>query len=654
VSEDAAGAPGYSAGPGNPVAERMQALLSRAVEDQISEQRTVANALADVRGQVAAVGEGLRGAASGVAVERLRTDLAAVATELRMSTTGLGERFDVLARRLDEQAAAIAGAGSGSAELTGQLDGLANGLDGLAHDVAAHGAIVQRLTADIAAQGVSVQRLTTAVQALAAFPEALAALQKDLAGLHDRLSPLADIRTAVAELQSRESAADIIRPELEALITRVERVSSSADVARMRDSVVLALTERIDVLAASPAISPEQLSAALTEVVGPLQSRLDGLAAGGPALDRLQALDARLHGLEEALGQLGDRVGQVGDAAGGIPAVATDLHRLTLQVEGLGGVTADVAGVRERMDGLATVAVDVAGLRHDVDEVGTRVAGLSVPTTEQISAAVAARLADRLVDELSPRVADVVLDRIGPVVAQQVGEKVAASILDGVEASTAQAEGRLRTHMDEAILTLAEALLRKRRPNRSWAPEAAADEDDDEEGEPAAERSLPLAPQPATPEPAAAARLEPRKPAPPAPKLPGPVDRGDDGPEHGQDDDQARSTVHGQDDRQDEDDARKPAALGFDEVSAPKPAPPARPSTRTAARAAARAAARETARETRETRETARPTSRPAGATGPTVLPAEPASRRAPAAVDVDDEDDDDGIRRRPWWRPGG
>lgn len=52
MSEDAAGAPGYSAGPGNPVAERMQALLSRAVEDQISEQRTVANALADVRGQI--------------------------------------------------------------------------------------------------------------------------------------------------------------------------------------------------------------------------------------------------------------------------------------------------------------------------------------------------------------------------------------------------------------------------------------------------------------------------------------------------------------------------------------------------------------------------------------------------------------------------
>src|SRR5690349_2626405 len=156
----------------------MQALLSRAVEDQLSEQRSVANALAEVRGQVAAVGEGLRGAASGVAVERLRAELSAVATELRMSTTGLGERFDILARRLDEQAAAIAGADDGSSEISGRLEAL---------------------TRDIAAQGAAITRLTAAVSSLSAFPQVLTSLQRDVADLQDGLAPLTEIQAALTE-----------------------------------------------------------------------------------------------------------------------------------------------------------------------------------------------------------------------------------------------------------------------------------------------------------------------------------------------------------------------------------------------------------------------------------------------------------------------
>ena len=228
MTQDGTTAGGLAAGPGNPVAERMQALLSRAVEEQVSEQRTVSNALAEVRAQVAAVGEGLRGAASGVAVERLRTDLSGLATEVRMSTSGLGERFDVLARRLDEQAAAIAAAGGGSSQVTSQLDAMAG---------------------EVAAQGAAVQRLGAAVAALAAFPEALAALQRDVGGIHDRLAPLADVRSAVSELQARGSAAEAVRPELEALAGTVAGMlaektagmATAADVTRLRDSVVSSL-----------------------------------------------------------------------------------------------------------------------------------------------------------------------------------------------------------------------------------------------------------------------------------------------------------------------------------------------------------------------------------------------------------------------------
>ncbi len=590
--------PGY-AGAGNPVAERMQALLSRAVEDQLSEQRTVANALAEVRAQVAAVGEGLRGAASGVAVERLRTDLSGVATELRMSTTGLGERFDVLARRLDEQSAAMAAAGSGSADRTAELT-----------------ARLDAVAADVAEQGAGVQRLSAAVSALAAFPEALAALQNDLAGLHDRLSPLADVRAAVGDLQARGSVAEAVRPELEALSARVGLLASAADVDRVRDSVVASLTERIDGRTERPAVSPEEL----TEALAPLRSGLAELAAGGPAADHITAVDGRLHGLETLLGQLGDRLSHVGDAAGGIPAVATDLHRLTEQVEALGGLAGELAAVRQQVGGVSALTTEVTGLRQDVEDLGSRVAGLAVPSTEEIAAAVAARLADRLVDQLAPRIADVVLERIGPRVAEQVGDVATKRVLAGVESSTSQAEARLRTHMDEAILTLAEALLHKRRPSRSWATEAAADEDDDDEqGEPVP----PLAPTKApAPAPAATARR-----AAPPPSL------------AVQDDDEPTVATEAIDVAKvtDATDATEDAEDAEDEPASDEP---------------------DTAPTVRAVTLPEPP--RPAPAPGPTsrlphgdVLPAGTGSRGG-HPLDRDEDDDDDGARRRPWWRPGG
>ncbi len=43
------------AGAGSPMSERMQSLLSRAVEDQLTEQRQVAGALGEVHGQLARI-----------------------------------------------------------------------------------------------------------------------------------------------------------------------------------------------------------------------------------------------------------------------------------------------------------------------------------------------------------------------------------------------------------------------------------------------------------------------------------------------------------------------------------------------------------------------------------------------------------------------
>ena len=95
-------------GPSGPVAERMQALLSRAVEDQASEQRQVTTVLSEIRHLVAGLSEQLRGTASDARVESLSGDLAALSADLRSTTTGMGERLDVLTRRVEEQAASSA------------------------------------------------------------------------------------------------------------------------------------------------------------------------------------------------------------------------------------------------------------------------------------------------------------------------------------------------------------------------------------------------------------------------------------------------------------------------------------------------------------------------------------------------------------------
>jgi chromosome segregation ATPase len=166
-------------------------------EEQLTEQRQVSAVLADLRALVAGLGEQLRGTASSARLESLGGDVASLFTELRMSTAGLGERFEALSRRVDEQAAA-----------THEIAGSAGaGNEALAVRVSALGT-------DLAAQSTALDRLTDSVNALAAFPDALASIQREVSGLHDRLAPLAEVRTGLADLTARTGAIEALRPEV--------------------------------------------------------------------------------------------------------------------------------------------------------------------------------------------------------------------------------------------------------------------------------------------------------------------------------------------------------------------------------------------------------------------------------------------------------
>src|SRR4051794_6575201 len=80
-----------------PMSERMQALLSRAVEDQLSEQRQVAGAMTEVRNSLAQLGadlQQLRATAGGAADEEIQRQVAGVAHDVREAIRVLGDRID--------------------------------------------------------------------------------------------------------------------------------------------------------------------------------------------------------------------------------------------------------------------------------------------------------------------------------------------------------------------------------------------------------------------------------------------------------------------------------------------------------------------------------------------------------------------------------
>ena len=160
-----------------------------------------------------------------------------------------------------------------------------------------------------------------------------------------------------------------------------------------------------------------------------------------------------------------------------MPAVAADLARLAGRVDELAGVRDDLRSLRGELAQLReevavpTVPLAIAGVRQDLDELGLRLDALVVPTPEQVAGVVAPRVADQLVERLAPRVAELVLARVAPALVQQVTDATAGAVLAGVadlvHASTADSERRVLAHVDEAVLALAEALLRRRRSARA-------------------------------------------------------------------------------------------------------------------------------------------------------------------------------------------
>src|SRR3954471_677407 len=105
-------------GSGAPMSERMQAVLFRAVGDQISEQREVAGVMNEVRSHLAHLSaelQQLRATAGGAADEEIQRQVAGVAADVREAIRVLGDRLDGVAGLVQQR-------GNDLAELRGVID----------------------------------------------------------------------------------------------------------------------------------------------------------------------------------------------------------------------------------------------------------------------------------------------------------------------------------------------------------------------------------------------------------------------------------------------------------------------------------------------------------------------------------------------------
>ncbi len=292
--------------------------------------------------------------------------------------------------------------------------------------------------------------------------------------------------------QARPTGSGAMSERMQALLSRAaeEQLNEQRQVSVVLGDLrqlLTGLSDRVDALASriddqvdeARSAVPESLSALQREVSG-LDKRLE-VAAQRPVLTE-QTLQSGLSPVFTRLDALDERLSGLTDTAERLPAVATTLTEVSDRVGALSGVRDEVAGLRAGVASLRsdqsvpTLVSGVAAMRELVEELGGRVANIDVPTRDSVAAAVSSQVTDRLVDELAPRVADLVMHKVASTLVDQVAGSVSASVQSGlaeqVRTISAESERRISAHVDDAVLALAEALLRRRRTGRALSPPA--------------------------------------------------------------------------------------------------------------------------------------------------------------------------------------
>lgn len=196
-------------GSGVPMSERMQALLSRAVEDQLSEQRELANALTDVRAQLNRLADELAELrsrpADAAGVSDLRSSLADVESQVRAqgeTLAGVAGTTAGLGTRLADLEGSLAQIGPMLGELGETTTDHADGLADLQSRFDTMARAVQELSDGLGARGDTGEALAGLSGKLAALQTDMTALGGEVAGLVEGAADRASVQAAVEAAQA--------------------------------------------------------------------------------------------------------------------------------------------------------------------------------------------------------------------------------------------------------------------------------------------------------------------------------------------------------------------------------------------------------------------------------------------------------------------
>lgn len=409
------------------VTERMQALLSRAVDEQLTEQRELASVLTEVR-------------------EQLRSTRAELASGLE----GVTRRVELSAAPADARLGDV--------------------------------------TDELAEQVRTLQGLRVAVEAMGAFPGLLSSLQDDISGLHGRLQSLGDVRDSVAGIDVRLGRLEVLEglaPEVAAIQQRLDELAGRAELTEVADRLAGGLSSvegRLGELSGLPdrmesAVGARTADLATAGHVTALGERLDE-AAGAltglrPLAERVDGLHGRADAVEQQFSGLRDTLGRMQELQSALTErlaaeLLAEVRRLfpaveavSGRLEGLDGVRTELVAVTESIR-LDDVRTEVEGLRDEVRSLGRSLserpeAGSPAEMRTAMGEAVAAGVPPDLAEQVAGRVT------------AGVEKSVRVLVEDAVAEAATETERRVNSHVDDAVLALAEVLLRRRggRPDMS-------------------------------------------------------------------------------------------------------------------------------------------------------------------------------------------
>jgi len=425
-----------SGGPGTPMSERMQSLLSRAAEDQLTEQRQIAGVLTDLRAQVqriqselAALREQSPGGGGTDAA------LSAVSADVREAVRLLGERIDGVARLVQQR-------GSDLAELRGLLEQVLGSVNG-------HGEALRGLSSGLAA--------------LPAFGDRIGGLQDNLNGLHERLAGLDALSGSLGALQQRVDGVDQGLRDL--------RSAFAAIGARMAELPGRADLDAFGQRATAPLGELHERVAGIEQAIGTVNAQIAAAAArtddGGPdeTGQRVEELGAdlaqRLSGIEQAVAAVNAQIAAAAAQPdqGGEDVAGQRIEELRSEVAQFAAAARDeTSGLAQRLttvDQRLTEVLEALTPGQVVDEHDAGEDDYVDPVVAEL-----AELREALLGE------DGLAARVDAAGSAGLDQRVSAAVQQAVAAT----EERLTAHIDEAVLALAEALLRR----RAVRPQAAA------------------------------------------------------------------------------------------------------------------------------------------------------------------------------------